>query len=191
MRAFLALCLALGISVVVGSEAPRAAITLADLGLRDHHDQPWPAAASPGKVTLVSFGYTSCPDVCPLTLQVIAAALRALGDQAAEVLPLFISVDPARDQPQRLKDYVGYFDPRIIGLSGDAGAIVAVTARFGAVYALGASKADGPYTVDHSVDLFVLDATGTLVARVPFGLPAEHIAQLVRPLLKPDRTLAR
>ncbi|MGF1643836.1 MAG: SCO family protein [Thiotrichales bacterium] len=187
MRRWVGLCLAVSLSLGAMAEAPRPARTIPDFTLTDQNGEPWSTRDRQGTVTLVSFGYTSCPDVCPLTLQVQAAALRALGDRAGDVRVLFISVDPTRDRPDRVKDYVRYFDSRIVGLTGDKTAIDRVVNHFGATYAIGAETTDGGYTVEHSANLFVVDRAGRLVTVVPFGLPPEHIARTVRNLLAESR----
>ncbi|MEZ5593493.1 MAG: SCO family protein [Gammaproteobacteria bacterium] len=91
-----------------------------DFTLTDHNGQPYHLQQDQGKIILLSFGYTSCPDVCPLTLAVVTATLRQLGERAAQVRPLFISVDPQRDTPPLLKSYVEHFHPSIIGLTGES-----------------------------------------------------------------------
>jgi protein SCO1 len=118
----------------------------------------------PGKWMLVFFGYTFCPDVCPTTMIEIAQALEALGPRAAEIEPLFITVDPERDTPKVLKDYTAHFDARIIGLSGSAEAIAAVEKAY-RVYAAKRPGTNGaPYLFDHSAIIYLMNPSGVLAA---------------------------
>lgn len=115
----------------------------------------------PGKYLLVYFGYTSCPDMCPTGLQSMSRALDQLKGDADKVQPLFITVDPARDTAQRLKDYDSSFHPKIIGLTGSAEQIAAVAKEYQVFYQKGDGKDD--YTVDHSSLIYLMDASGNLV----------------------------
>jgi cytochrome oxidase Cu insertion factor (SCO1/SenC/PrrC family) len=110
-----------------------------------------------GKWQLIYFGYTLCPDACPTALNDIAGALERLGPEAAEVQPLFITVDPARDTPKVMGEYVKAFDPRIIGLTGSPEAIAAAARNFRVYYAKVADK-DAPdgYLMDHSSVIYVM-----------------------------------
>ena len=107
-----------------------------------------------GKYRIVYFGFTFCPDVCPTDLQAIGAALRRFEAQdparAARVVPLFITVDPARDTPEVMRRYAANFHPRIIGLTGSEAEIAAVARGYGVYYQRGEPTADGGYAVDHS-----------------------------------------
>jgi protein SCO1 len=113
-----------------------------------------------GKVDLLYFGYTHCPDVCPLTLAHLHVALQRLGDAADEVHVLFVSVDPARDTPEALHEYVGAFDPRITGLTGTPQQIEALAKRYRAAFNRETAKGDGSYDVSHSSGIYVFDRTG-------------------------------
>lgn len=152
------------------------------LALTDHHGQPLTPAALARPATLVFFGYTHCPDICPLELATMAAALERLGQQAGDVAAFFVSVDPERDTVERLADYVPHFDPRITGLTGTPDAVAAAAAAFRAYYAK-VEQADGSYTVDHFARTLVLDRDGRLVAAIPFDSAPEALADAVRPLL--------
>lgn len=114
-----------------------------------------------------------------MTLNVVSAVLRQLGEKARLVQPVFISVDAEHDTPEVLREYVAYFDPRIVGLTGSPEDIAAVAHGFGVTHKVGAAGEGGRYAVDHSADLFVVDAGGNLIARVPFGFPAEHVVRLL------------
>ena len=119
-----------------------------------------------GRYVLIYFGYSFCPDVCPTTLAVMADALDRLGDQAGRIVPLFITVDPARDTPGVLKKYMAAFGPRFVGLTGDAKAIAQAESVFH-VYAvrraLGPAKPDGNYAMDHSSVLYLMGPDGKII----------------------------
>jgi protein SCO1/2 len=113
-----------------------------------------------GKVVVVFFGYTQCPDVCPTTLADVSAALKQMGPAADAVQVLFVTVDPQRDTPELLKQYVGAFNASFIGLRGDATATSKVLQDFHIYAAQRGGKADANYTVDHTAQLFVFDRGG-------------------------------
>src|SRR5947209_15926558 len=123
-----------------------------------------------GKLMLVYFGFTYCPDVCPTDLQNIGLALDMLGEAGERIQPLFITVDPARDTPEHLKDYVPMFHPRLIGLTGDAAAIHSAAAAYRAYYAQVPLK-DDDYTVDHSSFVYLMGADGEYLGFFPPGTP--------------------
>jgi protein SCO1 len=153
--------------------APRA---LEPFELVDAQGRPFTLEQLRGVPTLVFFGFTHCPDVCPTTLALLADVTRKLKAPAPRVA--LISVDPERDTPEKLKAYVAAFSPQFIGLTGTAPGIVAVTRNFG----VAASRVDlpgGNYTVDHSAAIFALDAAGRIAA---VFTPPFKAALLVRDL---------
>jgi protein SCO1 len=113
-----------------------------------------------GKVTLLYFGYTHCPDVCPTTLADLGAAIRQLGPQADQVRVLFVSVDPARDTATVLHRYVNAFGPWFVGLTGSQAQLQTLTKRYRVAYRLGKPDAQGNYTVYHSSAVFIFDKQG-------------------------------
>ena len=121
-----------------------------------------------GRYMLVYFGYTFCPDVCPASLQVICAALDQLGPDGEKVTPVFITLDPARDTPEKLGAYVKSFHPRLVGLTGSAEEIASVVKAY-RVYAKKAPDEKNPadYTMDHSSIVFLMGPNGGLVAFSP------------------------
>lgn len=130
-----------------------------------------------GRPTLVFFGYTHCPDVCPTTLFEVSEVLNALGPQA-KTNAIFITVDPERDTPSVLKDYLASFDPRVIGLSGDRAAVDAAIRAY-RVYAKKIPGQNGEYTYDHTALVYLMDKGGRFVGA--FNLdrkPADAAAQL-------------
>ena len=137
-----------------------------------------------GKWLLVVFGYTSCPEVCPTTLYEIAAALKLLGPDAAQVQPIFITVDPERDTPDVLAQYTGALDRRIVGLTGSPQQVADAAAQYGAYserHATGTGAGD--YVVDHSTYIYIMDPEGRFVRGLDFGVPAERIAETLRKVM--------
>jgi protein SCO1 len=137
-----------------------------------------------GKLMLVYFGFTSCPDVCPTDLQSIGAAVDRLGEAGEAVQPLFITLDPERDTPQQLADYVPMFHPRLLGLSGDAAAIADAARAYRVYYARVPTK-DVDYTIDHSGFIYLMDRDGKYVGFFPPGTSGDQMADAIRPLLAP------
>ena len=120
-----------------------------------------------GKPTLIFFGFTHCPDVCPTSLFEISEVLRAMGGDADRVNAWFVSVDPERDTSAAMKDYLSSFDPHLKGLTGDADAVAKVISGF-RVYAKKVPLKDGDYTMDHTALIYLMDRDGKFVA--PFNL---------------------
>lgn len=137
-----------------------------------------------GKVVLVYFGYTFCPDVCPTSLSLMAQALSSLKPAERErVQGIFISVDPERDTLDRLKEYAPFFHPAITGITGTPEQIAAVARQYGASYMKQKANTEGQYTVDHSSITYVIDPDGKLVASLPHAATPQQIITAIRPLL--------
>jgi len=136
-----------------------------------------------GKVTLVLFGFTQCPDICPTSLAELSQVMKLLGDDAARVQVLMISVDPERDTPEVLRAYVSGFNPRFMGLTGTPEQIKAAAASFKAYYAR-AATANGNYNMDHSANFYLLDAKGESRVLLANNAGAENIAHDIRALLR-------
>jgi len=162
-------------------------ITGADFGkalsLTGHDGKPRTLADFRGKLVVLSFGYTHCPDVCPTTLADTAAALKQLGAAAARVQVLFVTVDPERDTPALLAQYVPAFDPSFLGLTGDAAAIEKAAKEFKIFYEKRPGAAPGAYTVDHSAQSYVLDGEGRLRLIERNDRLAQDLAEDLRALL--------
>ena len=120
-----------------------------------------------GRPSVIFFGYTSCPDVCPTTLMDLSSWLKALGSRADKLNVLFISIDPQRDTPAHLRDFLSSFDPRIRGLTGSNEQIAAVTKEF-RVYYKRFEESDGSYTMDHTGAIYLMDKSGDFVASLSF-----------------------
>lgn len=132
-----------------------------------------------GKVVVVSFGFTHCPDVCPTTLADLASARKQLGSDASQVQVLFVTVDPKRDTTELLKQYVPAFDPTFIGLRGDEAATERAKKDFHVFSEERVAKPGEAYTVDHSAQMYVIDRAGRMrLLWNPGTLPAMMVADL-------------
>lgn len=129
-----------------------------------------------GKWTLLYFGYTFCPDVCPTTLADLKAMKAALGDKADKAQVVFVSLDPARDTPERLDAYMNAFDPSFIGLTGTPEAIDAAATEFGVFYEKHAAEGASGYLIDHTATVNVVDPKGYLRMVIPYGVAGADIA---------------
>jgi protein SCO1/2 len=158
----------------VSGHLPDLAFTLtSDSGARTD------AADFRGKVTLLYFGYTHCPDVCPLTLTHLHVVMQRLGAAADDARILFVSVDPARDTPALLHAYVRAFDPRAVGLTADVGTIEKLARRYRVAFSREPGKAGGDYEVSHSSAIYVFDRDGH--ARL-ISTPIDSLDDLVHDL---------
>jgi protein SCO1 len=135
-----------------------------------------------GKVVLLSFGYTSCTEVCPITLAVLALARKELATAAADVQVIYITVDPGRDTVARMHQFLGNFDPSFIGGTGSDQQLAAVRKDYGIVATKIATK-DG-YAVAHSSFVYLIDRDGRLRAMIPFGYKADDYVHDVKLLLQ-------
>lgn len=154
------------------------------LALTDHNGQPRTLADFRGRWVVLFFGYTHCPDVCPTTLSDTAAALRLLlPEQAKRIQVLFVSVDPARDTPEMLKQFVPYFYPDFLGLLGTEAQVAQAARDFRVTYRRHETAGASGYLIDHTAGSYVLDPQGRLRLFLPFALPAEDMAHDLRRLL--------
>ena len=134
-----------------------------------------------GKVVLVYFGYTFCPDICPTSLAYTSQALGQLSkDELAHTRVLFISVDPERDTLKKLKEYGEFFHPNILGVTGSPQEIAAAAKLYGASYSKQNTGSAGGYVVDHSAATYVVDPTGKMVATLQHGTPPAEIIKAIR-----------
>jgi len=134
-----------------------------------------------GKVVLIYFGYTYCPDVCPTSLALTSAALKQLNDsELAEIQTLFVSVDPARDTSERLNEYASFFHPNVLGLTGNKSEIDDITKRFGAYYRIPDNVTGENYAVEHSSQTIVVDKGGKIQAVIPHGTAPEAMLLTIR-----------
>lgn len=149
---------------------------------------PFNLKAQRGKVVLLYFGYTHCPDVCPTTLEGIAQAFKGLNkDEQAHVEAVFVSVDPARDTPNKLAAYTKFFSSSIIGVTGTPAQIAQVTKQYGAVYRKVKNTSSGGYLINHSANTYVIAEDGTLNTILPDATPPKKIIEVIRSLLSPKQ----
>lgn len=137
-----------------------------------------------GKVVLLYFGYTFCPDVCPGTLADLGYVMRELGRDADKVQVIMVTVDPERDTPAQLADYVTHFHPSFIGLSGTEQEIAAVAAQYGVFYQRHEGTAATGYLVDHTARVFVIDRQGKYWLSFPFGMEREQMKSDLQNVLR-------
>jgi len=140
-----------------------------------------------GKLVLLYFGYTFCPDICPTSLAATAEGLKLLKpEEAARVAMIFISVDPERDTPARLKEYVEFFHPNLVGVTGKPENLAEIAKRYGVFYAKQkVDTAGGGYVVDHSSDTYMLDPDGQLIGKIAHATPPDQVVAEIRKRLNP------
>lgn len=145
--------------------------------LIDSHGKPFSSEHLKGKYSLVFFGFTTCPDMCPMGLTVMTEALRLMGEAAEPITPVFITIDPARDTPEVMAEYITHFHPRMVALTGEKPAIQQAIKA----YKVYASKreveeaADG-YVMDHSGYLYLMDPNGAYITHFPHTIAPEALA---------------
>jgi protein SCO1 len=137
-----------------------------------------------GRYMLVFFGFTHCPDICPAELQVIAQALDKLGGKGKKVVPVFITLDPERDTPKAMAEYVKSFGPNFVGLTGSPEAIAAAARAYRVAYAKVENKESaGDYSVDHSALVYLMDPEGKYVTHFSYGTGADELAEKLNKIL--------
>jgi len=132
-----------------------------------------------GRLVLLYFGFSRCPDVCPTDLVAIAEALRTLGDSAAQVQPVFVTLDPERDTAAMIREYAAAFHPAFVALTGSEAEVRAVATSFKVFYEKVPTQTGG-YTIDHAAFTFLLDRDGKFATLAPPGTPASRIAEMLR-----------
>jgi len=134
-----------------------------------------------GKVVLLYFGYTYCPDICPTALTLMGKAINGLDDaEKKQVQGLFISVDPERDTPEKLKKYSAFFNPNIIGLTGKKEDIDRIVKHYGSAYEIQEKDKEGRYTVDHSSITLLIGKDGKIKDLLAHGMPSKKIIENIR-----------
>ena len=161
------------------------AMPAAEIALTDQNGQPFRLADYRGKVVLLFFGYTYCPDVCPATMAELRAARAMLKpEDAARVQVVFITVDPARDTAASIQEYVARFDPAFLGLSGTEAELSAVWQAYGVFREIEQTDSVAGYLVAHTSRVYVVDVNGNLSLSFAFGTPPADVANDLRILLK-------
>jgi protein SCO1/2 len=156
-----------------------------ELLLPDADGKPRTLAEFKGKVTVVFFGFTHCPDVCPTTMVELAAVKKALGADGARVQPIFVTIDPERDTPQLLKAYVENFGPDFLALRGTPEQTKAAAKHFKIFYAKVPGKTPDSYTMDHTAGSYVFDTEGRVRLFTRYGLGTEALQADLKRLLAP------
>lgn len=190
-RSAAGLVLALGLAGA-GCSAPAAPKASAlpvmdgggDFSLIDHDGQPFSLTSQRGKVVLVFFGYTFCPDACPTTLSKLSSVYRKLGDDASKVKTLYITVDPERDTPDVLKADLGNFRIDAIGLTGAKAEIDTVVQQYGAAYEIVQTPdSAAKYTVSHTTTLYALDPKGRIRTKFRYEATVDEIVDGIHAIL--------
>ena len=186
--------LAVGLAACDKASAPSAApqfrgvdITGAEyarsLSLPDQDGRPRTLADFKGKVIVVFFGYTQCPDVCPTTMVDLAQVKKALGADGRRVQGVFVSIDPERDTPEILKAYMASFDPSFVALRGSVEQAQAAAKEFKVFFAKVPGKTEGSYTMDHTAGSYLFDPSGKVRLFVRYGAGADALATDIKALL--------
>ena len=163
-----------------GVQLPQGIALGGGFSLRDHTGRPITERAFAGKLGLIYFGFTYCPDVCPTELGVMAAALDLLGPDASRVLPALITIDPARDTPEALADYVARFHPALIGLTGTDEEIATAARAFRVYYRKVHPPGASEYLMDHSSFIYLVGPDGRVRQLFRPNTPPETIAAAIR-----------
>ncbi|HEX9012461.1 MAG TPA: SCO family protein [Anaerolineaceae bacterium] len=137
-----------------------------------------------GRLVMVFFGYTNCPDECPATLHNLHAMLEALGSQSDRVRVVFITVDPERDTPARMQSYLAGIDPRMLGLTGTLDEISQTAAQYGVFFQKGTYNSQGSYEITHTLIIQLIDSKGLMRVVYPSETPSTALAEDVSYLLK-------
>jgi protein SCO1/2 len=155
--------------------------------LVDHTGKPRTDADFRGKLMLVYFGFSFCPDVCPTDLMAIGQAVDKLGPGGDSVQPLFVTVDPDRDTPAHLADYVPFFHSRLLGLTGDAAQIRDAARSYRVFYAKVPIEGAAEYTVDHSGFIYLMDRDGKYLGFFPPGTSSDRMVAVIKAHLSAKR----
>ncbi|MEE7456088.1 SCO family protein [Methylorubrum populi] len=151
--------------------------------LIDQDGRPRTEADFRGRLVILTFGFTGCPDVCPTDLMEIARALTLLGAAGEAIQPVFVTLDPARDTPDLLKEFVPSFHPRLIGLTGSEAAIRQAADAYKVFYRR-VPRSDGEDTIEHSAFVYLMDRSGAYLGFFPPGTSAERMLTILRPHLR-------
>lgn len=162
---------------VTGSEMGR------DFRLTDHTGKERTLADFRGKVVVIAFGFTQCPDICPTTLANLASAVRQMGEDASQVQVLFVTVDPKRDTLELLRQYVAAFHPQFLGMGGDPARVLKTAKEFKMYVVERPGKTPDTYTVDHSTQMYAFDREGRVRLVIPHTAAPAAIASDLKILL--------
>ncbi|MDH5605573.1 MAG: SCO family protein [Anaerolineae bacterium] len=156
----------------------------ADFTLMSHDQQEVSLSDFRGKVVAIYFGYVSCPDICPVTLANLRLARNLLGEQGNDVQVLMITVDPERDTPEIMAEFIAHFDPTFIGLSGDLNQTAEIAIQYGVYFEKQETSSVLGYLVDHTATVMVIDPDGYLRLVIPFGTTGKEMAADLKYILE-------
>lgn len=176
-----AVAIVVGVQIWPSSQGGGAANIGGPFELTDQNGQSRTAADFRGELMLVYFGYTYCPDVCPTELHRMGLVLEELGEESKQVRPIFITVDPARDDPERLKEYARNFHPRLVALTGNGGAIKDAAKAYRIYYAKAKDSGEGEdYLMDHSSIIYLMGRDGRYLTHFTASTSIEDMAARIR-----------
>lgn len=154
-----------------------------DFALQTASDETFRLSDARGKIVLLFFGYTSCPDVCPTTLATLKQVFDRLGDDAQKVAVIMVTADPERDTPDKVAAYAAHFNPEFTGLSGSLADLEPIWKQLGVFVEKQDSGSAAGYLVSHTASVYVLDPNGSLIMSLPYGTAASDIADDLNELL--------
>ena len=162
-------------------------LPVTDFSLQTANEEVFRLSEQKGKIVLLFFGYTSCPDVCPVTLATFKQVNDNLGEDAQKVRFVMITADPDRDTPDKVAEYAARFNPEFIGLSGDMTALASIWKELGVFVEKQESGSAAGYLVSHTASVYVLNQSGSLFMTFPYGTTATEIADDIRQILKDSK----
>ena len=162
-------------------------LPVTDFSLQTANEEVFRLSEQKGKIVLLFFGYTSCPDVCPVTLATFKQVNDNLGEDAQKVRFVMITADPDRDTPDKVAEYAARFNPEFIGLSGDMTALASIWKEWGVFVEKQESDSAAGYLVSHTASVYVLNQSGSLFMTFPYGTTATEIADDIRQILKDSK----
>jgi cytochrome oxidase Cu insertion factor (SCO1/SenC/PrrC family) len=184
VAAILAVVIGLGLGFLIPVGQPGLEVSQSFIGgefeMVNHLGETVTQETFKGRHMLVYFGYTFCPDVCPTELQSVTVALNDMGKTADEITPVFVTIDPERDDVAAVREYIGFFHPRLVGLTGTPAQVQAITDAFGVFYARARDTGEtSDYLMDHSSLIFLMDEDGQYITHIRTGTSPEVMARLL------------
>lgn len=182
VAAILAVAVGLGLGFLIPVGKPDLEVSQSFIGgdfeMVNHRGETVTQETFKGRHMLVYFGYTFCPDVCPTELQAVTVALNDMGKKADAITPVFVTIDPERDDVAAVREYIGFFHPRLVGLTGTPAQVETITDAFGVFYAKARDTGEtSDYLMDHSSLIFLMDEDGRYVTHIRTGTAPEVIAR--------------
>ena len=182
LAAIVAVVVGLGLGFLIPVSKPDLEVSQSIIGgpfeMVNHLGETVTQETFKGRHMLVYFGYTFCPDVCPTELQSMTVALNDMGKKADAITPVFVTIDPVRDDVAAVRDYIGFFHPRLVGLTGTPAQVKSITDAFGVFYARARDTGEtSDYLMDHSSLIFLMDEEGRYVTHIRTGTSPEVMAR--------------